>query len=216
MDTQPFEVRRDAMVRTQIERRGVTEDRVLAALREVPRERFVPPALQDQAYDDRALAIGLGQTISQPYMVAVMTAALRLAPTDRVLEVGTGSGYQAAILARLAGVVVSMERHPPLADQARARLEALGVTGVTVVVGDGTEGYAPAAPYDAILVTAGAPRVPAALYGQLVDGGRLVIPVGSAWHQDLLIIERSGETFRTVTGEGCVFVPLIGRDGWTS
>jgi protein-L-isoaspartate(D-aspartate) O-methyltransferase len=214
MDSQPFEVLRDAMVRMQIERRGVADARVLAALRAVPRERFVPAALQPEAYADRALSIGLGQTISQPYMVAVMTAALRLAPTDRVLEIGTGSGYQSAVLAELAGEVVSIERHAPLAEAARARLAALGVVRVTVVVGDGTQGYAPGAPYDAILVTAGAPRIPDALRSQLADGGRLVIPVGSAWHQDLLVVERAGTEFRTTAGEGCVFVPLVGRDGW--
>ena len=169
----------------------------------------------EMAYDDHALGIGLGQTISQPYMVAVMTAALQLSPADRVLEIGTGSGYQAAVLAHLAGSIVSIERHAPLADAARARLAALGLTNVTVVVGDGTEGYAAGAPYDAVVVTAGAPHVPAALREQLAEGGRLVVPVGSAWHQDLVLVERHGAAFREVSGEGCVFVPLIGKDGWT-
>jgi protein-L-isoaspartate(D-aspartate) O-methyltransferase len=214
MSSRPFEALRDEMVRLQVERRGVTDARVLAALRAVPRERFVPEESAAAAYEDHALGIGLGQTISQPYMVAVMTAALRLAPSDRVLEIGTGSGYQAAVLAHLAGSIVSIERHAPLADAARARLEALGLTNVTVIVGDGTEGYAAGAPYDAILVTAGAPHVPAALRDQLADGGRLVVPVGTAWHQDLVLVERRGASFREMPGEGCVFVPLIGRDGW--
>jgi protein-L-isoaspartate(D-aspartate) O-methyltransferase len=211
-----FDERREAMVRVQIEARGVTDARVLDAMRAVPRDRFVPPSSAADAYADRALAIGLGQTISQPYMVAVMTEALRVAPGDRVLEIGTGSGYQSAVLAALAERVVSVERHAALAGEARARLDALGVTNVTIVLGDGTEGYAPGAPYDAILVTAGAPHVPAALRDQLADHGRLVIPVGLAHRQDLLVIRREGDRFAQSVREGCVFVPLIGRDGWKS
>ena len=209
-----FAERRDRMVRTQIEARGVTDVRVLAALRAVPRELFVPLAEQAEAYDDRALPIGLGQTISQPYMVASMTAALALTPADRVLEVGTGSGYQAAVLGKMAGEVWSIERHAPLADDARQRLEALGLSNVHVVVGDGTTGLAEHAPYDAILVTAGAPAVPHALREQLADGGRLVIPVGPASHQDLMVCRRRGSSFEDRMGEACVFVPLVGRDGW--
>jgi protein-L-isoaspartate(D-aspartate) O-methyltransferase len=209
-----FAERRDRMVRTQIEARGVTDVRVLAALRAVPRELFVPLAEQAEAYDDRALPIGLGQTISQPYMVASMTAALALTPADKVLEVGTGSGYQAAVLGTMAGEVWSIERHAPLAADARQRLEALGLSNVHVVVGDGTTGLAEHAPYDAILVTAGAPAVPHALREQLADGGRLVIPVGPASHQDLMVCRRRGSSFEDRTGEACVFVPLVGRDGW--
>jgi protein-L-isoaspartate(D-aspartate) O-methyltransferase len=209
-----FAERRDRMVRTQIEARGVTDVRALAALRAVPRELFVPLTEQADAYDDRALPIGLGQTISQPYMVASMTAALALTPADRVLEVGTGSGYQAAILGKMAGEVWSIERHAPLAADARQRLEALGLSNVHVVVGDGTTGLAEHAPYDAILVTAGAPAVPHALRQQLADGGRLVIPVGPASHQDLMVCRRRGSSFEDRTGEACVFVPLVGRDGW--
>jgi len=209
-----FAERRDRMVRTQIEARGVTDVRVLAALRAVPRELFVPLTEQAEAYDDRALPIGLGQTISQPYMVASMTAALALTPADRVLEVGTGSGYQAAVLGTMAGEVWSIERHAPLAHDARQRLEALGLSNVHVVVGDGTTGLAEHAPYDAILVTAGAPAVPHALREQLADGGRLVIPVGPASHQDLMVCRRRGSSFEDQTGEACVFVPLVGRDGW--
>jgi protein-L-isoaspartate(D-aspartate) O-methyltransferase len=209
-----FAERRDRMVRTQIEARGVTDVRVLAALRAVPRELFVPLTEQLEAYDDRALPIGLGQTISQPYMVASMTAALALTPADRVLEVGTGSGYQAAVLGKMAGEVWSIERHAPLAADARQRLDALGLSNVHVVVGDGTAGLAEHAPYNAILVTAGAPAVPHALREQLADGGRLVIPVGPASLQDLMVCRRRGSSFEDQTGEACVFVPLVGRDGW--
>ena len=180
-----FTARRERMVQMQIEARGVTDARVLAALRAVPRERFVPTDEQDDAYSDRALPIGLGQTISQPYMVASMTAALALTPTDKVLEVGTGSGYQAAVLAQIVREVWSIERHEPLAVQARQRMDALGLSNVHIVVGDGTEGFAECAPYDAILVTAGAPAVPRALRDQLVDrrtardSGRTRLPPGS-------------------------------------
>ena len=206
--------RRDAMVRSQIERRGVTDPGVLAALRTVPRDLFVPAHLAETAYDDRALPIGSDQTISQPFMVAVMTQALGLAATSRVLEVGTGSGYQAAVLSRLARQVITIERRPELAAEARARLAALGYDNVVVIVGDGTAGYPEGAPYDAILVTAGAPQVPEPLTAQLADGGRLVIPVGTAREQDLITIERTGERLAQTSGERCVFVPLVGRFGW--
>jgi protein-L-isoaspartate(D-aspartate) O-methyltransferase len=215
MASQPGEdPRREAMVRAQIERRGVHDPRVLEALRRVPRERFVPADQAEHAYEDRALPIGMGQTISQPYIVAVMTAALRAGDDDRVLEIGTGSGYQAAVLAHLAAHVWSIERHAELAHAARSRLADLGITNVTVIVGDGTAGHPAAAPYDRILVTAGAPRVPGALEAQLAPGGRLVIPVGTAWHQDLQILERTPAGFRSETGDACIFVPLVGRDGW--
>jgi protein-L-isoaspartate(D-aspartate) O-methyltransferase len=206
--------RREAMVRWQIERRGVSDPRVLRAMREVPRERFVPADAVEAAYDDGALPIGSDQTISQPYMVAVMTQALRLTPQSRVLEVGTGSGYQAAVLSRLAAEVISIERRPELAEQARARLAALGCENVQVFVGDGTAGYPERAPYDAVLVTAGAPGVPEPLTAQLADGGRLVIPVGTAREQDLVTIERHGTRLVQTSGEPCVFVPLLGRFGW--
>jgi protein-L-isoaspartate(D-aspartate) O-methyltransferase len=147
-------------------------------------------------------------------MVAVMTAALRVDADHRVLEVGTGSGYQTAVLAGLAAHVWTIERHAALAHAARERIAALGFTNVTVIVGDGTEGYAPGAPYDRILVTAGAPRVPGALEAQLAIGGRMVIPVGSAWHQDLQVIDRTPDGLRSEVGDACVFVPLVGREGW--
>jgi protein-L-isoaspartate(D-aspartate) O-methyltransferase len=206
--------RRDAMVRSQIERRGVSDPRVLAAMRAVPRELFVAPHLAEAAYEDRALPIGSDQTISQPYMVAVMTEALRLGPEARVLEVGTGSGYQAAVLSHLARHVYTIERRADLAEQARARLAALGCENVHVLVGDGTEGAVDHAPFDGIVVTAGAPKVPEPLTAQLADGGRLVIPVGTAREQDLVIIERRGNRLEQTAGEPCVFVPLIGRHGW--
>jgi protein-L-isoaspartate(D-aspartate) O-methyltransferase len=206
--------RREAMVRSQIERRGVSDAGVVAAMRAIPREVFVPAHLAESAYDDRALPIGSEQTISQPYMVAVMTQALRLTPESRVLEIGTGSGYQAAVLSHLARQVTTMERRPELAEQARARLADLGCTNVRVVVGDGSAGHAEGAPYDAILVTAGAPRVPAPLTAQLADGGRLVIPVGTAREQDLVTIERHADELTQTAGEPCVFVPLVGRFGW--
>ncbi len=205
---------RDAMVRGQIERRGVADPRVLAAMRAVPRELFVPADLAGAAYDDRALPIGSDQTISQPYMVAVMTEALRLRPGARVLEVGTGSGYQSAVLSHLAAEVITIERRPELADHARARLTALGCANVRVVVGDGTAGYSEAAPYDGILVTAGSPTVPEPLTAQLADAGRLVIPVGPPREQTLITIERRGDQLEKTSGELCVFVPLVGRFGW--
>ena len=202
------------MVTTQIAGRGVKDARVLAALREVPRHMFVPESVRRDAYDDRPLPIGEGQTISQPYIVAAMTATLAPAPTDRVLEIGTGSGYQTAILARLARSVVSMERHASLAARASETFALLGITNVHVVIGDGSNGHPDGGPYDRILVTAGAPAIPEALRAQLADGGRLVIPVGSEGFQRLILVERHGTTFTDQEGEGCVFVPLIGQHGW--
>jgi protein-L-isoaspartate(D-aspartate) O-methyltransferase len=214
MTTEDAAARRDAMVRSQIQRRGVGDARVLAAVRAVPRELFVPVHLAYAAYEDRALPIGSDQTISQPYMVAVMTAALRLTANARVLEVGTGSGYQAAILSHLAREVFTIERRPELAEEARLRLAALGCVNVHLIVGDGTEGHAAGAPYDGILVTAGAPDIPEPLTAQLADGGRLVIPIGSAVEQDLVTIQRRGGNLEHTSGEPCVFVPLVGRFGW--
>jgi protein-L-isoaspartate(D-aspartate) O-methyltransferase len=214
-DSSPdYAAMRDRMVRDQLERRGIRDPLVLDAMRRVPREEFVPPPQRIAAYDDRALPIGEGQTISQPYMVAVMTAQLELTATSHVLEVGTGSGYQAAVLAAIAHDVISIERRPDLAARARAVFDALNLPNIEIVVGDGTEGYAAGAPYDAIVVTAGAPRVPPALRGQLALGGRLVIPVGSERSQDLVIITRTADGFDERLGEACVFVPLIGTHGW--
>jgi protein-L-isoaspartate(D-aspartate) O-methyltransferase len=200
---------RRRMVRDDLADRGVADRRVLAAMQSVPRESFVDPGQEAQAYDDRPLSIGAGQTISQPYMVAVMTEAARLTRRSRVLEIGTGSGYHAAVLARLAGHVWTIERLPELAAAARHRLAALGIRNVTVRVADGWHGYPDAAPYDAILVAAAAPEVPRALPDQLVLGGRLVIPVGPPDHQRLLVMERSARGADTRWLCGCVFVPLI-------
>jgi protein-L-isoaspartate(D-aspartate) O-methyltransferase len=205
---------RAQMVAGQLERRGVREARVLDAMRHVPRHMFVPRDQRAGAYEDRALPIGYAQTISQPYMVAIMSAALGPVAGKRVLEIGTGSGYQAAVLAELAADVITIERRPELGEMARQTLTSLGYTSITVIVGDGSLGYPACAPYAGILVTAGAPQVPVSLKAQLADGGRLVVPVGSQEHQDLLVIERVGETFVEVRAEACVFVPLIGREGW--
>jgi protein-L-isoaspartate(D-aspartate) O-methyltransferase len=210
-----FLAERERMVEHQIAARGVREPRVLDAMRAIPRHLFVPGAVRHAAYDDRALPIAEGQTISQPYMVAVMTQALDPAPDHRVLEIGTGSGYQAAILARLAGEVHSIERHPALAALARQALDAVGAANVVIHVGDGTEGLLEHAPFDRILVTAGAPSVPESLQRQLAPGGRLVIPVGPSGFQHLTTIDRrADDRFDRGESDPCIFVPLIGRFGW--
>jgi len=209
-----YEAERVAMVERQIVARGVRDPRVLEAMRTIPRHLFLPEAQRDAAYRDRAVEIGQGQTISQPYMVALMTELLTLQSTDRVLEIGTGSGYQCAILAALAGTVHTVERIPELAAVAEARLHRLGFGNVRVCVGDGTLGWPEAAPYDAIIVTAGAPHIPEALRAQLADGGRLVCPTGSSTVQELLRLVRRGDAFDTLTSTRCTFVPLIGADGW--
>jgi len=203
-----------AWIDDQLVARGIRDARVLDAMRRVPRHEFVQQDVQRLAYADRALPIGDGQTISQPYMVAAMTEALRLHGHERVLEVGTGSGYQAAILAELAREVVSIERRLELADAARERLALLGYRNVRVIVGDGSLGYQDGAPYDAILVAAASPRVPESLKHQLADGGRLVIPVGSPEEQRLIIVNRDGSRYLESVHEGCVFVPLVGAEGW--
>jgi protein-L-isoaspartate(D-aspartate) O-methyltransferase len=210
-----FAEARARMVAEQIERRGVRDRRVLEAIGRVPREAFVAAADRWRAYADQALPIGEGQTISQPYMVAVMTEALALDDARRVLEIGTGSGYQAAVLAQLAREVISIERHAVLAEAARARLAELGYGNVTVLVGDGSVGHPAGAPYDGILVAAAAPRVPEALKLQLGEGGRLVVPVGPAGQQDLVVVRRHPDgQFTESTRDPCVFVPLVGQEGW--
>ncbi|MEA2583469.1 MAG: protein-L-isoaspartate(D-aspartate) O-methyltransferase [Thermomicrobiales bacterium] len=204
-----------AALLAELRRQGIRDDRVLAAIGDVPRERFVPTASGDQAWANAALPIGAGQTISQPYIVALMTAALRLSGDERVLEIGTGSGYQAAILAALAAEVVTVERHASLAVAAESLLRDLGYDNVRVVVGDGTIGWPECAPYDRIIVTAGAPRVPAPLIAELSqDGGRLVIPVGEPDNQVLLVVERHGDRTTEQPLGPVRFVPLIGRAGW--
>lgn len=202
------------MVEEQLRARGVRDARVTAAMEELPRERFVAPTEAPSAYEDRALPIADGQTISQPYMVGVMTAALRLQPGHRVLEIGTGSGYQTAVLSRLAAQVYTVERIPDLARGAQRLLDELGLANIAFRIGDGTLGWPEEAPFDRILVTAGAPHVPQPLVEQLVDGGRLVLPVGLSSTQTLIAIDRYGN--RTVEHAlmDCRFVPLLGREGW--
>ena len=202
------------MVEEQLVRRGITDARVLDAMRKIPRHVFVEEALRDRAYGDHPLPIGEGQTISQPYMVAAMTQLLELEGTEKVLEIGTGSGYQTAILAALARRVCSVERLPALAARARRVLEELGSTNVIVKTGDGSFGWPDEAPFDRVLVTAGAPQVPAPLFQQLAEGGRLVVPVGELQGQTLFLVEKVDGRMRTSTDCGCVFVKLIGKYGW--
>lgn len=202
------------MVDRQIRRRGVADERVLRAMEEVPRHLFVPAELVQSAYDDRPLSIGCAQTISQPYIVALMTEALGLSGTEKVLEIGTGSGYQAAVLSRLCRYVHSVERIAALAERARENLSRAGASNVAVHVGDGTLGWPDAAPYDAVLVTAAGPSVPPPLVDQLGDGGVLVAPVGDRWSQRLVRLRKSGEARTEETLGSVVFVPLVGRYGW--
>lgn len=203
--------RRRRMVDRDIRQRGLSDERVLAAMNSVPRDRFLPDALAASAYDDRALPIEEGQTISQPYIVALMAAAAELTPTSRVLEIGTGSGYGAAVLARIAGEVWTIERHAALADSARTVLDELDATTVHVVCGDGTLGLPEEAPFDAIIVTAAAPAVPQPLLEQLADGGRLVIPVGpESGAQHLMRLRVSGADVVEEDLGAVRFVPLIG------
>jgi protein-L-isoaspartate(D-aspartate) O-methyltransferase len=208
-------VQRLFMVQQQLRGRDIHDERVLAAMEKVPREAFVPQELSRRAYSDEALPIGAGQTISQPYMVARIAEALALHGSERVLDVGTGSGYQAAVLAELAEDVHSIERIPELAERARDNLRAAGYERVEVHVGDGTLGDAEHAPFDAIAVAAAAPELPATLYEQLRPNGRFVIPVGSRRGQDLQLIVRSPEGPAVVATVPCRFVPLVGREGFT-
>jgi protein-L-isoaspartate(D-aspartate) O-methyltransferase len=211
-----YEAERQAMVQQQLRSRDIHSERVLEAMARVPRHEFVPAPQVQAAYDDRALPIGPWETISQPYIVALMTEAAAVRPGDHLLEIGTGAGYQAAVLAYLGARVHTIERNPELAEEARQRLARLGYgSAVTVVTGDGSRGYPEAAPYDAILVTAASPRVPEALLDQLVDGGRLVIPVGSRMVQQLRLIVKVGERTIDRTLTGCQFVPLVGKEGWS-
>lgn len=206
---------RERMVRTQIEARGVTDPRVLEAMGAVPRHRFVKSHLKTRAYGDHALPTGAGQTISQPYVVARMTEMLELSPEDSVLEIGTGTGYQTAVLAHLARRVYSLERVPELGREAIRRMRELGLDNVKIQIFDGTVGLSEFAPYDAILVTAGAPEVPEPLLDQLGPGGRLVIPEGDR-HRQLLVRYRKNArgVVRREEHDPVAFVPLIGRHGW--
>lgn len=202
------------MVRNQLIARGIKDEATLRAMGEVPRELFVPEDRRYQAYADGPACIGDGQTISQPYMVALMTEALEITPTDKVLEIGTGSGYQTAVLAKLAREVVTMERIEGLADKAKTVLNELGYDNIVYVTGDGTKGYPELAPYDGIIVTAGAPHVPEPLKEQLAEGGRIVIPVGDRTFQQCLQVRKTDGRFMEKTLAGCTFVPLLGEEGW--
>jgi protein-L-isoaspartate(D-aspartate) O-methyltransferase len=205
---------REAMVRDQLIARGIRDARVLAAFRKVERERFIPDVAPDLAYEDHPISIGCSQTISQPYIVARMLECLALKPKDRALEIGTGSGYQTALLAELCREVVSIERIPELAEAARAQLREMGYANVEMVVADGTLGWPEQAPYDAIVVSAAAPHVPQPLLDQLAEGGRMVIPVGGMSGQNLCLVQRKGRSIKMKSICGCVFVRLIGKEGW--
>ncbi len=205
---------REKMVQTQIAQRGITDPRILDAMRFVPRERFVTPDQAANAYDDRALAAEMGQTISQPYIVAYMTDVLDIEPHHRVLEIGTGTGYQTAVLARLAAHVYSVERLAPLSEQAEGRLAELGIENVTFRVGDGSLGWPAHAPFDRILVAAGAPRLVQPLVEQLADSGRLVLPLGPSESQQLTLVSREGEHLIERSLIAVRFVKLIGEAGF--
>jgi len=209
-----YEKEREHMVESQLARRGIKDKRVLDAMRQVPRHLFVPQDRRDLAYCDGPLPIGQGQTISQPYIVALMTELLELTGQEKVLELGTGSGYQAAILSRLVRQVYSVERHAVLAEQAEKVLAQLGYDNVFISVGDGTLGWPEHSPYEAIIVTAAAPDIPRPLVEQLADGGRLVAPVGSRWSQVLAKVKRQGEKLAREHLTAVAFVPLVGKHGW--
>ncbi len=210
-----FEMMRNAMVEEQLLPRGISDKKVLEVFRRLPRHEFVSKDFLQSAYNDYPLPIGENQTISQPYMVALMTESLHLTGSERILEVGTGSAYQSAILAELVKEVYSVERFQSLANTAYSILERLGYKNVKIRAGDGTLGWEEFAPYDGIIVTAAAPGIPESLIRQLKDGGRLVIPIGSSgFGQILTLVEKIGNTIRTSEICGCMFVPLIGKEGW--
>jgi len=202
------------MVEEQLRARGIRDERLLAAMAKVPSEAFISAEDIANAYGDYPLPIGAGQTISQPYIVAVMVEALELQPNDRVLEVGSGTGYQAAILGELCAEVWSIERHAELADKALEILQRLGYSNIHVVTGDGSLGLPEQAPFDKILVAAAAPRVPETLVAQLVDGGQLVVPVGSRQEQQVQVIRKIGNETTVSLRDPCRFVPLLGEQGW--
>jgi len=214
LEKKEYAAQLEEMIEKQLRRRGVHDAAVLAAMAEVPRHEFVSEDVRADAYDDLPLPIGSGQTISQPYIVAAMTAALHLRPGDRVLEIGTGCGYHAAVLSRLAKEVFTIERRPELASSASATLARLGYSNAHVHCGDGTLGLPELAPFDAILVAAAAPAVPKPLLAQLAEGGRIILPVGDTQHQELQLIEKRGDAFPMKMLEGCRFVPLLGYHGW--
>jgi len=205
---------REEMVKSQLASRGIFDKLVLDAMKKVERHKFVPEDLEASAYEDCALPIGEGQTISQPYMVAIMTEKLGLSGGEKVLEIGTGSGYQAAVLAEIAGEVYTIERIPSIAERSRKIFDELGYKNIRVIAGDGTLGLQEEAPFDGIIVTAGAPSLPKPLTDQLSDGGRLVIPVGETFEQTLTIVTKHGSKLDVERSIGCVFVPLVGKYGW--
>jgi protein-L-isoaspartate(D-aspartate) O-methyltransferase len=214
MPQYPRAEERFRMVERQIEARGVRDPRILTAMREIPRHHFIPPPYDRGAYDDCPLPIGNGQTISQPYIVALMTELLRPKPEGNLLEIGGGSGYQAAVLAALAKHVTTIERIPAVADLAKRNLAALDICNVDIIVGDGTLGYPSSAPYDGILITAATPKIPVPLIEQLAEGGRLVAPLGGREVQELVVREKhDGRVTESFHG-GVRFVPLIGEHGW--
>jgi protein-L-isoaspartate(D-aspartate) O-methyltransferase len=207
---------RERMVEEQLAHRGITDPRVLMAMRFIPRHLFMEENFWGRAYGDHPLPIGQGQTISQPFMVALMTQTMKVKEDDRVLEIGTGSGYQAAILAKLAKKVFTIERHGVLAKRAREVFDQLNIHTIAIRIGDGTIGWSEYAPYNGIVVTAGSPDVPQPLLDQLSeDGGRLVIPVGGRGFQQLKVITRNGDSWTTTEEVGCTFVPLVGKHGWS-
>ncbi len=210
-----FRIARQNMVRSQITGRGIRDTRIIAALIEVPRHLFVDPGMQSSAYSDNALPIYQGQTISQPYMVAIMTEQLDVKTSDKILEIGTGSGYQAAILSRLSKQVYSIERHPELAERALKNLAAAGIENVKIFCGDGTLGWPEEAPFDKIIITAGAPSIPQTLMDQLSEGGRMVIPVGNRHIQSLQVVDKINNKPEVRQSIDCVFVPLVGKQGWS-
>jgi protein-L-isoaspartate(D-aspartate) O-methyltransferase len=209
-----FTQARSRMVERQLRRRGIEDERVLAAMAEVPREDFVPERVRESAYNDSALPIGHQQTISQPWVVAAICQALRLNGDEIVLEIGTGSGYSAAVLAKLARKVISIERVPPLGEAARAKLEELGITNVDVIVGDGSRGHPEHAPYDAIAIHAATPEAPHSLIAELAPGGRLVVPIATGSADLLTAFLRQNGDLRQETIGPCRFVPLIGAEGF--
>jgi len=205
---------RTRMVEEQLRSRGIRDPRVLATMAKVPREEFIASGDLKDAYGDHPVPIGAGQTVSQPYIVAAMVEALELQPTDRVLEVGTGTGYEAAILGELAAEVWTIERHEELANKAREILARLGYANVHIVYGDGSLGLPEHAPFQGILVAAAAPRIPESLVAQLADGGRLVVPVGDRYEQQVHIVRKEGQEIAVTTHDLCRFVPLVGAQGW--
>ena len=214
--SEPYALQRLAMVDTQIRRRGIKDQAVLEVMAKVPRDQFVAQRDRAMAYEDQPLAIGEGQTISQPYIVALMLQVLSVRPGDKVLEIGTGSGYQTALLAELTQQVYSIERHPRLAETARATLEGLGYRNISLSIGDGSAGLPEMAPFDVIVVSAAAPRIPAALVEQLKEGGRMIVPVGPAAAQELQLVRKQGGLPVVTHLDACRFVPLVGVQGYSS